>query len=105
MNLMPDILKKASDEEMCQVPFSHPGVQALHKQLSAVRARVPGMDESQKNLQSKIWSTNLAFNPPSLLITINPSDTHDLIMQVLAGANIDLNHFLNSVGPLAKDQG
>ncbi len=63
------------------------------------------MDESRKSLQSKIWSTNLAFNPPSLWITINPSDTYDPIAQVLAGANIDLDHFLNSAGPLAKDQG
>ncbi len=37
MSLMPETLKKASKEEMRHVPFSHPGVRALRKQLSAVR--------------------------------------------------------------------
>ncbi len=38
-------------------------------------------------------------------ITINPSDTHDPIAQVLAGENIDLDQFVETSGPLSKQQG
>lgn len=38
-------------------------------------------------------------SPPSLWITINPSDIHDPIAQVLAGAEIDLDTFDHSSGP------
>lgn len=47
---------------------------------------------------------NLAYNPPSLWITINPSDTQDPIAQVLAGAEIDLDNFCNTVGPNATER-
>lgn len=38
-------------------------------------------------------------NPPSLWVTINPSDTHDPIAQVLAGEEIDMNNFNATAGP------
>ena len=49
-------------------------------------------------MRSKVWSTVLLFNPPSLWITINPADTQDPIAQVIAGVDIDLDKFCNLSG-------
>ncbi len=46
MTLTPDVLRKVSKEETRRMAFTHPGVQVLRTQLSAVQARVPGTDES-----------------------------------------------------------
>ena len=97
--LKPQDFIKASQEETCKVKFSNPAVQALRDQLSAVRKRVKGTDESRQHVRSKIWGTNLIFNPPMLWITINPADTQDPIAQVFAGAEIDLDKFCNLAGP------
>ncbi len=40
---------------------------------------------------SKIWSTTVHYGPPTLWITINPSDLHDLIVQIFAGEDIDMD--------------
>jgi hypothetical protein len=40
--------------------------------------------------------------PPSLWITINPSDTNDPIAQVFTGADIDLDNFSSTAGPDAN---
>lgn len=90
---------EASKEETRGVPFSNPGIRALRKQLSAIRTQVVGTDESRAAIRSKIWGMNLAYNPPSLWITINPADTQDPIAQVLAGIDINLDEFCNTAGP------
>ena len=55
-------------------------------------------------MQSKVWSTVVAFNLLSLWITINLLD-QDLIAHVIAGANINLDHFCNNTGPTAEQWG
>lgn len=92
---------KAVKEEKQKSPFTNPAVQALRTQLSAVRAKVPGTDESRQTLRSKIWSTNVVFNPPNLWLTINPNDTHDPVAQVIVGEDIDLDDFVATSGPMA----
>jgi hypothetical protein len=92
-------LTKASREETRGVPFSNPAVRALCSQLSAVKTKVQGSDESRISLRGKIWGTNLLHNPPSVWVTINPADTQDPIAQVLAGAEIDLDNFCKTAGP------
>ena len=94
-----DNLTKASREETLGVPFSNPAIRALRSQLSAVKTKVQGSDESWISIRGKIWGTNLLHNPPSLWVTINPADTQDLIAQVLMGAEIDLDNFCNTAGP------
>nr|GAT46003.1 predicted protein [Mycena chlorophos] len=42
------------------------------------------------------------FNPPSVWATINLSDTGDPIAQVLAGEEIDLDHFVAMAGPMSN---
>ena len=56
-------------------------------------------------MRSKVWSTILLFNPPSLWITINPADTQDLIAQVIAGVDIDLDKFCKLSGPNSQECG
>jgi hypothetical protein len=97
--LKPEDLIKASQEETRKVRFSNPAVQALRNQLAAIRARVKGTHKSKQHVRSKIWGTNLIFNPPALWITINPADTQDPIAQVFAGAEIDLDRCCNTAGP------
>lgn len=49
--------------------------------------------------RSEISSTALSLNPPSLWVTINPTDLHDPIVQVFAGESIDMDDFRSMVGP------
>jgi hypothetical protein len=97
-------LTKASKEETRGVPFSNPAVRTLRSQLSAVKTKVQGSDESRISIRGKVWGTNLLHNPPSLWVTINTSDTHDPIAQVIAGADIDLDNFCNTAGPDGIDR-
>ena len=58
-----------------------------------------GTDESRIKIRGKIWSTTAIRGPPSLWITINPSDTNDPIAQVFTGSDINLDHFVDTDGP------
>ena len=102
--LTPKDLIKASQEETRKVRFSNPAVRALRQQVSAVQTRVQGTDESRLSLRSKIWSTNLIFNAPSVWITVNPSDMQDPIAQAFCGANIDLDEFSKTAGPTSTQR-
>ena len=96
--------EKASQEEALKQPFSNPVMKSLRGQVSAIRARVPGTNEYRTKMRAKVWSTIVQYGPPSLWITINPSDTQNPIAQVLAGENIDLDNFLPSMSPNAAQR-
>jgi len=53
---------------------------------------------------SKAWSTTTVCGPPSLWVTLNPSD-QDPIAQVIAGTDIDLDNFDATAGPTAEQRG
>ena len=89
--LKPSDLLKAAGEESRRIPFSNPSVRSLRKHITSVHSEVMGMDESRVGIRSKVWSLTAAIGPPSLWITINPSNTGDPIAQVLAGVNIALD--------------
>jgi hypothetical protein len=74
----------------------------MKKHLIAMCGRVKGSDISCQQLCSKIWLTNLWMGPPSLWMTINPSNLHDPIAQVFAGEKIDLDNFIVTMGPDKK---
>ena len=63
-----------------------------------------GSDQLRYQLQSQIWSTSTMLNPPTLCVTINPSNIHDPIAQVFAGADVNLDDFFACVGPDAETQ-
>lgn len=90
---------KASIEEMKKIPFTNPTIRMFRKGLTGLRAQVMGTDESRRVIRSQIWGCTLANGPPSIWLTINPSDVNDPIAQVLAGEAIDLDHFVASSGP------
>jgi hypothetical protein len=97
--LTPEDLATASREEAKQQDPSNPIIHSLKKHIFAVRTNVIGTDESRINIRSYIWGMTIMKNPPSLWITINPTDTHDPIAQVLAGQEIDLDAFDKTAGP------
>jgi hypothetical protein len=105
LTLKPEDLIQASKEESRNMQYSNPAVRALREELTAVRTHVKGTDESRHSVRSKIWGTNLIFNPPTLWITLNPADTQDPIVQVLAGAEIDLDRFCETLGPTNFERG
>ncbi|KIK91578.1 hypothetical protein PAXRUDRAFT_149188 [Paxillus rubicundulus Ve08.2h10] len=98
-HLQPSDLKLASTEEDQHRKHSNPTVQALMKHISAVRSKVMGTDESRRSIRSYIWGMTIRKSPPSLWITINPTDTHNPIAQVFTGADIDLDRFDKTAGP------
>ncbi|KAJ3910827.1 hypothetical protein F5877DRAFT_55877, partial [Lentinula edodes] len=98
-NLTPKDLLQASEEEKKKKQISNPAIRALHTQLKAVQSKVLATDENRASVWAQIWSLNVAFNPPSLWITINPSDMHNPIAQVFAGEQIDLDNFVSTRGP------
>ena len=92
-------LQAAQLEEESNKPISNPAVQVMRKHILAMSSRVQGSDASRLHLRSQIWSTNIRLGPPSIWITINPSDIHDPIAQVFAGEKIDLDNFVSTMGP------
>ena len=92
-------LDLAKSEEDKGLPISDETVRALKKHVYATAARVSGSDQSRYRLRSQIWSTSTVLGPPSLWITINPSDLHDPIAQIFAGEEIDMDNFMATLGP------
>lgn len=83
----------AANEETAHKQFSNPDMRTLRHMLSSVRAKVMGTDESRRKLRAFVWGLCVKKGPPSIWLTINPSDTQDPIAQVLCGEDIDLDHF------------
>lgn len=92
-------LEQACREEEAHLPISDPSVRLLRQHVHATVGRVMGSDQSRYKLRSQIWSTSIYMGPPTLWITINPSDLHDPIAQVFAGENINLDRFIATAGP------
>ncbi|KAF8138853.1 hypothetical protein EV363DRAFT_1155163, partial [Boletus edulis] len=92
-------LVDAGKEEQERKPISNSAVKALKHHVSTVRAKVRGTDESRREIRSLIWGMTIFKSPPSLWITINLTDIHDPIAQVLTGAEIDLDSFDPTSGP------
>ncbi|KAF8441076.1 hypothetical protein L210DRAFT_3363751, partial [Boletus edulis BED1] len=92
-------LIQSGKEEKDGKPVSNQAVRALKQHTSAIRSRVMATDESRRGIRSLIWGMTILKSPPSLWITINPSDIHDPIAQVFAGSDINLDNFENMSGP------
>ena len=99
--LKPADLLKAAEEKKRRSPITNPALRSLHALLSSLRMKVPGTDESCTGIRSQIWGLTAMKNPPSVWLTINPSDTNDPIVQVLASKDINLEDFVCMAGPNA----
>ncbi|TFK88333.1 hypothetical protein K466DRAFT_489162 [Polyporus arcularius HHB13444] len=94
-----DTLKRASEDEAAKRPIQDPAVLLLKRLVHGAAGRVQGTDAARYKIRAQIWSTSLVYGPPSMWITINPSDIHDPIAQFFAGESINLDNFLASAGP------
>ena len=92
-------LNEATVEEEKGLPISDRSVRLLKKHVHATASRIQGSDQSRYRLRSQIWSTSTILGPPSLWITINPSDLHNPIAQVFASEDIDMDNFVTTLGP------
>lgn len=70
-------LRIAADEEKWGVLITTPGICVLPKHLHVLAAKVVSSNEACNANRSKIWSVSALLEPPTLWITINPSDIHD----------------------------
>ena len=99
-----DKLRHAQVEEEANKPITNPAVQILKRHVTATLGRVMGSDQTRYQMRSQIWSTTMCKGPPTLWMTINPSDLHDPIAQVLVGEDIHLNQFTSKMGPSAHQR-
>jgi hypothetical protein len=83
-------LIQAQREEQQNVPITDPAVRLLRKSVRGALSRVTGSNEKRCQMRSQIWSTSVYLGPPSLWLTINPSDINNPIAQLFAGEEIDL---------------
>jgi hypothetical protein len=97
-------LAQAKTDETNRTACADPGVKLLKQHVHATAGRVQGSDQSRYQLRSQIRSISILHGPPYLWLTVNPSDLHDPIAQVLAGQNIDLDRFVTTAGPDSKTQ-
>ena len=65
-SLTPKDLLIAGAEEIRKVPFSNPMVKALRGQLTALRSKVMGTDESHVKIRGQIKGMCVMKGPPSL---------------------------------------
>lgn len=92
----------AEREEAAHVPVSDGAVRLLQRHVQATARRVVGSDQSRISYRSQIWSTALVHGPPTGWLTINLTDVHDPVFQVIAGEHIDLDDFVATLGPDPK---
>ena len=79
-----------------------PAVRLLKKKVKAATGKLIGSEHSRYRMRSQIWSTSAYLGPPSLWMTINPSDINNPVAQVFAGENIDLDMFISMTGPSSQ---
>ncbi|KAG9088110.1 hypothetical protein FS749_002407 [Ceratobasidium sp. UAMH 11750] len=96
-----DLSRAAEESAKGQAP-SNPTVSLLRCMVHSAGGKVMGSDASRATYRSQIASSSLSLNPPSLWMTINPTDLHDPIVQVFAGEDINMDHFNSALGPDAQ---
>ena len=74
----------------------------MQHHLFATSSHVLASGKMRASYRSQIWGTCLWLRPPSLWITINPMDYEDPIAQIFAGEDIDMDCFMNMMGPDAN---
>ncbi len=97
-------LKRASELEAANQPVTNTAILLLKRLVHGAAGRVQGTDASRYKIRGQIWSTCLVHGPPSMWITINPTDIHDPVAQLFAGHDIDLDRFVATAGPTADER-
>ena len=97
-------LQVAQMDEEAHRPIMNEHVQSLRHHLFAMSSHVLASGQMQRSYHSQIWGTCLWLRPPSLWLTINPMDYEDPIVQVWAGEQVDMDRFMNIMGPDANQR-
>ena len=99
-----DDVKQAMREEEQHYRVSNRSVSDFIRSATMTHATVVGSDTSRYRFRSQIWGTSVMLGNPSLFLTINLADHHDPIAQYLLGEDIDLDRFMNELGPSAVER-
>lgn len=92
-------LQEAQVDEEGHRPIQNESVRRLRHHLYATSSHVMGSGKMRSSYRSQIWGGSLWLRPPSLWVTINPMDYEDPIAQIFAGEDIDMDSFLDFMGP------
>ena len=92
-------LQEAQVDENAHRLITNERVQCLRHHLYATSSHVMASGKMRASYCSQIWGTCLWLRPPSIWMTINPMDYEDPIVQIFAGENIDMDSFMNLMGP------
>lgn len=92
-------LQEAQVDEAAHRPIRNERVQRLQHHLYATSSHIIASGKMRASYRSQIWGSCLWLRPPSLWLTINPLDYEDPIAQIFAGENIDMNSFMDFLGP------
>jgi hypothetical protein len=88
-------LQEAQVDEERNRPIRNERVQRLRRHLFATSSHIMASGKMRASYRSQIWGTCLWLRPPTLWLTINPMDYEDPIAQVFAGADIDMESFMD----------
>jgi hypothetical protein len=102
-NLLADLslrdLQEAQVDEEAHRLIKNERVQRLRRHLYATSSHIMGSGKMRTTYRSQIWGASLWMRPPSLWMTINPLDYENPIAQIFAGEDIDMDSFMNFMGP------
>ena len=97
-------LQEAQVDENAHCSISNERVQHLRHYLYATSSHIMASGKMRASYCSQIWGSCLWLRPPSLWMTINLMDYEDPIAQIFAGENIDMDSFMNLMGPNANSR-
>ena len=92
-------LKNVKMEKMNHLSISNEKVCLFQKHVFATSGHVMGSNYLRALYWGQMWGTTLYLNPPSMWMTINPTNIHDPVAQVFAGNKIDMIKFSSLIGP------
>ncbi|KAJ3809821.1 hypothetical protein F5876DRAFT_23671, partial [Lentinula aff. lateritia] len=79
-------------------------VSRLMEQVNLVTSNVPSSSLSLVNMRNQIRALMTNQGLPSFFITINPADVYNLVVRLMAGAEIDVDNMLETDVPRYWDQ-
>ena len=97
-------LQSAQVDEEHHHPIENKRVRHLRHHLYATSSHIMGSGKMREGYRSQIWGACLWLRPPSLWITINPMDYEDPIAQIFAGEDINMDSFIDLMGPNANQR-
>lgn len=99
-----DDIGAALKEEEAGSPITNPTLREFFRTVKISRSHVLGSDGERYFRRQQVWGLCISFGNPAIFLTLNPVDHHDPVAIVLAGEDIDLDHFTPTSGPNASER-